>query len=198
MNKMKLISKKLGIVAIVTTIAIMTSCKDANKKETIAPMSDEMHKEAIEDTNPMMTNTNHPDAAPVFNAYFNLKDALVADDNTKAKEFGTVLSTALNAFETSMHSNTGHSALEQSVNAAVEHAKAISNSTIEEQRKHFKPLTKNITEMIAVTGTESKVYEQYCPMYDGGTAWLSKKEEIRNPYYGSQMLTCGKVERVLN
>lgn len=198
MKKMKQITKKLGIVALATTIAALTSCKDANKKETIAPTSDEMHEEAMKDTNPMMANTNSTDTASVFNAYFNLKDALVADDNTKAKELGTVLSTALNELDTSMHSNTGHSALQQSVNAAVEHAKAISNSTIDEQRKHFKPLTKNITEMIAVTGFESKVYEQYCPMYDGGTAWLSKKEEIRNPYYGSQMLTCGKVERVLN
>jgi len=52
--------------------------------------------------------------------------------------------------------------------------------------------------MVAITGTQVKLYEQFCPMYDGGTAWLSTKEEIRNPYYGSQMLKCGKVQREIN
>jgi hypothetical protein len=35
-------------------------------------------------------------------------------------------------------------------------------------------------------------------MYDGGSAWLSMEEDIKNPYYGSQMLNCGKVQREIN
>ena len=30
----------------------------------------------------------------------------------------------------------------------------------------------------------------YCPMVD--RSWLQKDDKIRNPYYGSQMLTCGE------
>lgn len=30
----------------------------------------------------------------------------------------------------------------------------------------------------------------YCPMVD--RSWLQKEDKIRNPYYGSQMLTCGE------
>ena len=52
--------------------------------------------------------------------------------------------------------------------------------------------------MIAITGTEMKLYEQFCPMYDGGSAWLSMNKEVRNPYYGSSMLNCGKVQREIN
>jgi hypothetical protein len=32
----------------------------------------------------------------------------------------------------------------------------------------------------------------YCPMVD--KSWLQKDAEVRNPYYGSQMLTCGSLK----
>lgn len=198
MKIMKQISKNLRIVTLATSIILMASCKDANNKETITPMNDDMHQETMQETNHMMANSAHTGAESVLQAYFDLKDALVADDNTKAKELGTALNSALNSFDASMHSNANHNDVQSITKDAMEHAKAIAKSTIEEQRKHFKPLSENMTQMIAITGVEGKVYEQYCPMYDGGTAWLSNREEIRNPYYGSQMLTCGKVERVLN
>jgi Cu(I)/Ag(I) efflux system membrane fusion protein len=39
------------------------------------------------------------------------------------------------------------------------------------------------------------VYKEYCPMaFDNkGAYWLSESEEIRNPYFGKSMLTCGEV-----
>ena len=198
MKKIIIMKRNLGTFALATIMIIAISCKDANKKETTDPMSDEMHQETMDETNHMMSNDVNAGTEVVLKAYLDLKDALVADNNSKAKNLGASLNTALNSFDTSMHSNENQNELKKIIEDAMEHAKAVGNSTLEEQRKHFKPLSKNITEMITITGIEGKVYEQYCPMYDGGTAWLSKKEEIRNPYYGSQMLTCGKVERVLN
>jgi hypothetical protein len=54
--------------------------------------------------------------------------------------------------------------------------------------------------MVAITGTEMKIYEQFCPMYKNneGGVWLSMNEEIRNPYFGDKMLKCGKVQREIN
>ncbi|HAT65637.1 MAG TPA: hypothetical protein DCS66_13750, partial [Flavobacteriaceae bacterium] len=46
-------------------------------------------------------------------------------------------------------------------------------SAMDHQREHFKILSKDITDMIAITGTENTLYQQFCPMYDGGSAWLS-------------------------
>ena len=39
------------------------------------------------------------------------------------------------------------------------------------------------------------VYVQFCPMANGGEGanWVSKEKAVKNPFYGSQMLTCGKV-----
>ena len=41
-----------------------------------------------------------------------------------------------------------------------------------------------------------KGYRQFCPMaFDfKGAFWLSDSEEILNPYFGEEMLTCGNVD----
>jgi len=134
----------------------------------------------------------------ILNDYFNLKDALVADDNAKAKELGATLATSLGKLDISKYTDAQQSELKDIMEDAIEHAEHISESDIKHQREHFKVLSKDVTDMVAITGTQVKLYEQFCPMYDGGTAWLSTKEEIRNPYYGSQMLKCGKVQREIN
>jgi hypothetical protein len=48
--------------------------------------------------------------------------------------------------------------------------------------------------LIKVSKQEVTIYYQNCPMYNNGKGanWLSKDISIKNPYYGSQMLTCGK------
>jgi hypothetical protein len=33
---------------------------------------------------------------------------------------------------------------------------------------------------------------------DQGAYWISDREEIRNPYFGDKMLTCGVVKEELN
>ena len=46
-----------------------------------------------------------------------------------------------------------------------------------------------------IQGFPSTIYIQKCPMANNnkGAIWLSTDEEIRNPYYGDAMLTCGSV-----
>ncbi len=61
---------------------------------------------------------------------------------------------------------------------------------IENQRTSFKSLSKNVYEILKLSKTSETIYYQYCPMQDAN--WLSKEETIKNPYYGSQMLSCGK------
>ena len=55
-------------------------------------------------------------------------------------------------------------------------------------------LSKNMYELIKVAKPAETVYYQFCPMANDGKGanWLSKENGIKNPYYGSQMLTCGK------
>lgn len=188
---------KLKLSAMLLVAIASVSCKDENKKGPTAPMSNEMHQEDIDENN---TNEQGQDAnaETVLNEYFGLKDALVDDDNSKAKEYGNALAMSLKSFDISSYSDSEESELKELVEDAMEQAERIGESDIKQQREHFKTLSKKVTDMVAITGTDQKLYEQFCPMYDGGTAWLSNKEEIRNPYYGSQMLKCGKVQREIN
>jgi Cu(I)/Ag(I) efflux system membrane fusion protein len=41
---------------------------------------------------------------------------------------------------------------------------------------------------------QGTVYYQYCPMANGnkGAYWLSEINEIKNPYFGEKMLSCGE------
>ena len=52
--------------------------------------------------------------------------------------------------------------------------------------------------MVGITGTETKLFQQFCPMYDKGSSWLSMSKDIKNPYYGSKMLACGRIEKEFN
>ena len=122
----------------------------------------------------------------------------MVDDNAKAKELGATLATSLGKLDISKFTDAQQSELKDIIEDATEHAEHISESPIAHQREHFKVLSKDITDMVAITGTQVKLYEQFCPMYDGGSAWLSMSKDIKNPYYGSKMLNCGKVQKEIN
>ncbi|MCB0536757.1 MAG: DUF3347 domain-containing protein [Bacteroidetes bacterium] len=211
MNKLKVV---FGIVAIAFVTLTAVSCKDA---KTDKNDSTENHSEMNADGDHSKMNHDNSDgdhdgekkemkmngngtSQAVLNDYFNLKDALVADDNAKAKNLGGVLAKSLKAFDTSKYSGDKQGELKDIIEDATEHAEHISESDITHQREHFKVLSKDMTDMVAITGTSMKIYEQFCPMYDNnkGGAWLSMNEEIRNPYFGAKMLKCGKVQREIN
>ena len=210
MSKLKLV---LGIVAIAFVTFTVVSCKDA---KTDKNNSTDHHSEMNADEDHSKLNHNNSDghhdgdkkemamggngnSQAVLNDYFNLKDALVSDDNAKAKALGATLAKTLRSLDiSSNYSESQKDDLKDIIEDAIEHAEHISESDIAHQREHFKVLSKDMTDMVAITGTDKKLYEQFCPMYDGGTAWLSMNEDIKNPYYGSKMLTCGKVQKEIN
>lgn len=210
MKKSKL---SIGIMAIVLVIFTMTSCKD-NKQDQKSVQENHSEMNAEEDHSKMnhdntdghhdnekkeMAMRGEGNSQTILNDYFNLKDALVADDNAKAKKLGVTLATSIGNLDVSSNfSDTQKTDLKDIIEDAVEHAEHISESDIKHQREHFKILSKDVTDMVAITGTENTLYQQFCPMYDGGSAWLSMSKDIKNPYYGSKMLKCGKVQREIN
>ena len=198
---MKKVKRTLGMMALAAIMVLTVSCKDGNKNEPAAPMSNEMHQESMDDKGDMAMNENKDaKAEAILKDYFNLKDALVGDDNDKAKQLGATLASTLGSFDASSYSDSEQQELKDIMEDAIEHAEHISESDMAHQREHFKILSKDVTDMVGITGTEMKIYEQFCPMYNNneGGAWLSMNEEIRNPYFGDKMLKCGKVQREIN
>ena len=186
----------LTIAAI--SIIFLSSCKDENKKESTAPISNEINQETATAQGNTENIAQDEKAIAVVNGYLSLKDALVADDTESAAQTSKKLLATLNDFDTNTYSNTEQAELQDIIEEAKEHLEQIAESPIDVQREHFKVLSKDVTEMVAITGTNTKLYEQFCPMYNNGTAWLSNSKEIKNPYYGSKMLACGKVQKEIN
>ena len=196
--------KKARVTTAILAMAFVSltamSCKDSKKEESAAPMSSEMHRENVSDNSEetAMNEEQNSDAKQVLVAYMALKNALVATNKEDAAKAGMKLESTLNGFDMSSYTSEEQTELKDIIADAKEHAEHIGKSEMEHQREHFKTLSKDITDMVAITGTENTLYQQFCPMYDGGSAWLSMEKEIRNPYYGSKMMACGKVQKEIN
>jgi Cu(I)/Ag(I) efflux system membrane fusion protein len=68
------------------------------------------------------------------------------------------------------------------------------------QRKAFVSFSDALYESVKMFGVGGMpAYYTYCPMANNnsGAYWLSDSKEIRNPYFGDAMLTCGKVKETL-
>ena len=132
---------------------------------------------------------------PVFDSYFLLKDALVKTDGNTASAKAKDLQTAINTVKMDQLPMDVHTVWMKIVNDLKEDAEHI-NSTkdITQQRDHFMRLSTNIYLLIKISKPIEAVYYQFCPMANEGKGanWLSKESGVKNPYYGSQMLTCGK------
>ena len=128
----------------------------------------------------------------VYDAYFTVKDALIKSDAKLTSAKATDLLAAITAIKMDKLKSNEHTAWMKVVKKLTADAKSISTtSDLKKQRETFKSLSKNTYDLIKVSKSTEVVYKQYCPMADAD--WLSKEKAVKNPYYGSSMLTCGNV-----
>ena len=131
----------------------------------------------------------------VFDSYFSLKDALVKTDGNTASVNAKDLQTAINAVKMEKLPMDVHTTWMKVVTSLKEDAELINGTNdIARQRDHFMSLSINMYELIKIAKPVETIYYQFCPMANDGKGanWLSKESNIKNPYYGSMMLTCGK------
>lgn len=118
----------------------------------------------------------------IFENYLYLKEALVLSDQQQA---GTAAARLLESLENAELSGKNRTA----INLV---RKIVQAGSLDEQRTAFADLTPILWERVEKTkGLKQDVYLQYCPMKKA--SWLSDEAGIRNPFYGSRMLTCGTV-----
>ncbi|MDQ8202055.1 efflux RND transporter periplasmic adaptor subunit [Pelagicoccus sp. SDUM812003] len=65
------------------------------------------------------------------------------------------------------------------------------------RRPHFETLSMAYIEAVSQNpdAFEDTVYQMHCPMVypDRGADWLQASDDLKNPYFGSMMLTCGSL-----
>lgn len=139
---------------------------------------------------PQSFEKNFKEVLPI---YFRLKDALVAGNTERSSLEAKAMKDALQNID---NSELGKMEKDR-FGKITEMIKAITvNQDIENQRSHFVILNEN---MVAIASSfnsfEKTLYIQQCPMANSnrGAVWLSLDKDIKNPYFGDAMLTCGAV-----
>ncbi len=136
--------------------------------------------------------------ASVLEAYFQLKDALISSDAAKAGAAAQRLDAAVRAVDMSTLAADVHMVWMQVMEPVANVATAIASAKdLDVQRKAFRELTPPMTRLVKSSPASTPVYLDHCPMYEGGSDWLSRDKAIRNPFYGAQMMTCGSVQETI-
>ena len=136
----------------------------------------------------------------VFENYFLLKDALIQTSGSGSAEAAKNLLASLNAIKMDELPMDVHTVWMKVMKDLMFDAEHISETqAVAHQREHFASLSKNMYALMKVSKSETETYYQFCPMYNKGKGanWLSKDSEIKNPYYGSQMLSCGRTQETI-
>lgn len=138
-------------------------------------------------------------ASSLIDNYLAVKNALVNDDQDAAAKAAESLETSLAGFDVDTVEHSKQEEAKAILDKMKVHAEQMSKLDITHQRTHFAEINADIKNLLAITGSDRVLYEQYCPMYNDNTggAWLSTSEDIKNPLFGSQMLNCGAVKQTI-
>ena len=131
----------------------------------------------------------------IFENYFDLKDELVKSDAKSTSEKAKRLMTVINMVKMQELKSDVHTVWMKVMNDLKSDTDKIANATnIEKQRASFITLSENMYQLMKVSKIEAPIYFQHCPMANDGKGanWLSKENQVKNPYYGSKMMSCGK------
>lgn len=199
---------KKTIYVIALSVLFLSACKndkkqtesnDVHMEEADGHQHNEMNNATMQDTN-SSTSQKNENLSEIIDAYLLLKNALTEDSKDKAAEAGNNVLTAFANFDMSKLSSEQHGTYMEIMENSKEHAEHIIKSPIDHQREHFEELSKDVNDLIELIGTDKTLYQDFCPMYNNnkGAMWLSETETIKNPYLGTKMPTCGKMQKKIN
>lgn len=134
--------------------------------------------------------------------YLVLKDLMVEGNGTDIRKAGVQVREKLQTMDKDLTSGDAAVHWASLMNPMTESLELITTTGDRDvQRLQFINLSKALINAVQSFGTsfESPLYVQFCPMAnnDKGATWISREEEIINPYFGDVMLNCGNVEEVI-
>lgn len=144
----------------------------------------------------------------LLHQYFSLKDALVATRNMQADSAAKTMQQSLITLKSSLPADSSTNVtcdttlrndilvMEQSLQKIL----AVKDEGCEVKRVNFQPLSDALYHLLQQVKLKNVVvYHSLCPMAlnEEGARWLSQYHEIKNPYFGQKMLTCGVVTDTL-
>lgn len=176
---------------------LITACSDnstktdekvTNNKDTVSTSA------AVNNPEPQTSVTTHD----IVTGYLNLKNALANDNGKEAAEAANTIKSSLEKMNEDAFTPEQKKTYVDVRDDLKEHAEHIASnsSNIAHQREHFDMISQDMIDLVKSTGSAQTLYKDYCPMYNNnkGASWLSETKEIKNPYLGKKMPTCGEVK----
>ncbi|GAA4340786.1 hypothetical protein GCM10023184_38700 [Flaviaesturariibacter amylovorans] len=120
----------------------------------------------------------------IYPHYLEAEEALVQGDVASARLSASTIEAGARAYP-------GGGQLASAAN------RMLNAASLSAQRQAFAALSEELIRHVEAAGVAgAPLFVAYCPMArDGaGAAWLTSMPVVRNPYYGSEMLTCGEIQ----
>ena len=208
--------KKIFFSGFILSIILISACNNNNSKndnethdmnnmnkDTVqhAVTTDEKDVKTVAIT---YTNVDAKAAASIkeiVSHYLHIKNALTNDNGSEAASGAKAMVAAISKLDKSLLTAEQKKLYDGIEEELKEHAELIGKNgdKIEQQRSHFSMLSEDVYDLAKAFGAGQPLYHDHCPMYNEnkGAMWLSEMKEVKNPYYGSKMITCGTVEEVI-
>ncbi len=128
----------------------------------------------------------------IMQSYFATGE-LLAKDSFKGidEEMEKIVASTEEIFKTEANNSGEKKDYLASVQAIHTSARDFNFEDLKSARESYKSLSQTVTDYIKVYGYKNSAYSFYCPMAD--QTWLQSSDKIANPFYGSEMLKCGKM-----
>jgi hypothetical protein len=134
--------------------------------------------------------------SPLLSKYYDIKNALVSSDAAATAKTANEFLIAVKNIDAKALSASEQSALKPVQEKLLTDANSMAASKdIAKQRTAFQTLSESLITLTKSAKVNTPAYIAFCPMKKA--YWISAEQAIKNPYYGSSMLTCGKVTDTL-
>ena len=136
---------------------------------------------------------------PLFTEYLSMKDALTNDNLENAKKAGSNILKTVDGLNMALFTGESHNVwmgLSSDLKNTLQHVQHF--KTLEEIRKAFQQVSNTIIGLeTSFNPNDEALYVMHCPMANNnkGADWVSTSKEVKNPYYGQSMPTCGEVTK---
>lgn len=193
------------VISSVISIGLFTACSNGSNNGASAEKKDSdtaQHSTTTqEQTSTKQNDTKGTPVKELVSQYLQLKNALASDNGKDAATAGNGIVDAIGKVDKTAFTAEQKKTYDDVADDAKEMAEHIGKNAdkIAHQREHFDMLSTNMYDLVKTFGADQQLYKDFCPMYNNkkGAIWLSETKDIKNPYMGSKMPTCGEVKEEL-
>ena len=202
----------IGIMAIsAITFTACNSNESKSGKDNMSEMKTDTSKQDstpdlkdVKEISPAFASVDATVAGYIKNIvdhYLHIKNALANDNGGEAADGAKTMERAIGKLDKSLLTAGQKNVYDEIEEDLKEHAEHIGKNgdNIKHQREHFSMMSEDVYDLAKTFGGGRTLYHDHCPMYNEkkGAMWLSEIKEVKNPYFGAEMPTCGTIEEVI-